>query len=237
MTIKLEKRIEAANIAVTMERANLAAAKIAERHASRLLQTLRNEKTRIRETEKRIARKKREAEQLKKRQERQAAFKLRREKAEAIRLELERKREAAVANTVKILKNKFPGAVDLPGYGPIQEKGAAIYAFKYVQVKTNGSAKGGAVIMLKIPTQANRIRTSWGGKARSSAALVMGVVFSNVTIKATDKLISGYDRNFEYKIGEVARPTRRFDSDRSNSCGTGIHFWATVREARSWGNI
>ena len=41
---------------------------------------------------------------------------------------------------------------------------------------------------------------------------------------------SGYDANFNYKVGETVK-VDNFDDDRRNECAPGIHFFITRQEA------
>ena len=66
-------------------------------------------------------------------------------------------------------------------------------------------------------------------KCRCSKAKVLSITNINNT-KEYDKVISEYDNNFIYKVGEIIE-VEDFDEDRWNECSTGIHFFITRYEA------
>ena len=80
------------------------------------------------------------------------------------------------------------------------------------------------IITLKIPHDALRSNGS-GRKCRASKAIV---------VDCPKGSRSKYDRSFAYNIGDTVTPTKPFDMDRWNECGSGIHFFLTRWEAENY---
>lgn len=80
------------------------------------------------------------------------------------------------------------------------------------------------IVTLKIPHDALRSNGS-GRKCRASKAIV---------VDCPKGSRSKYDRSFAYNIGDTVTPTKPFDMDRWNECGSGIHFFLTRWEAENY---
>ena len=106
-------------------------------------------------------------------------------------------------------------------------------AFFALQCPEKGSFIGykkarGKIVELLITEDAKR-SSSTTRKCRCSKAKVLSITNVENT-EEYDKVISGYDNNFIYKVGEIIE-VEDFDEDRWNECSTGIHFFVTRYEA------
>src|ERR1019366_5071597 len=81
------------------------------------------------------------------------------------------------------------------------------------------------IVKLLIPAKAKRSH-AFGRKCRAEYAEVLQVY------KAKEA-ISTYDENIIYRKGETVKPTKPFDEDFTNECGSGIHFYITKEEAQN----
>ena len=105
-------------------------------------------------------------------------------------------------------------------------------AFFALQCPEKGSFIGykkarGKIVELLITEDAKR-SSSTTRKCRCSKAKVLSITNVENT-EEYDKVISGYDNNFIYKVGEIIG-VEDFDEDRWNECSTGIHFFVTRDE-------
>ena len=85
--------------------------------------------------------------------------------------------------------------------------------------------KDKVLIKLLIPEDAERSHGS-ERKCRASKAIVIDVIGAN-------EGRSLYDAGFIYRKGETVTPDR-WDKDRWNTCGAGIHFFLTRMEAENY---
>jgi hypothetical protein len=83
----------------------------------------------------------------------------------------------------------------------------------------------GVIVRLRIPAKAQRSNAS-GRKCRASEALVLQVI-------GAEEGISRYDRNTKYRKGETVK-CDKWNEDRWQECGGGIHFFLTRIEAERY---
>ena len=83
---------------------------------------------------------------------------------------------------------------------------------------------------LQIPEDAKR-SSATGYKCRCDKAKVLGFydMDGNAVLSDTE-VVSNYDRNFKYRIGEIVSVSD-FEDDRFNECAPGIHFFADQQYA------
>lgn len=92
------------------------------------------------------------------------------------------------------------------------------------------------IVKLLIPEDAER-SSATTGKCRASCATILeiqtldGTVLSDANGDTDIVACSMCDPNFLYRPGETVRPTKPFDPDRWNECGSGIHFFIDRQEA------
>ena len=82
---------------------------------------------------------------------------------------------------------------------------------------------------MEIPEDALRCSAT-SRKCRCSKAKVISITNIDGTPTVVDVVNSTYDRNFEYKVGEVVK-VDNFDPNRWHECAPGIHFFITRQEA------
>ena len=85
------------------------------------------------------------------------------------------------------------------------------------------------IIKLEIPSDAMRCSAT-SRKCRCSKAKVISITNIDGTEANVDVAYSGYDREFEYRVGEIVK-VNNFDTDRWHECAPGIHFFITRKEA------
>ena len=85
------------------------------------------------------------------------------------------------------------------------------------------------IIKLEIPNDALRCSAT-SRKCRCSKAKVISITNIDGTEANVDAAYSGYDSEFEYRVGEIVK-VDNFDTDRWNECAPGIHFFVTRKEA------
>lgn len=128
----------------------------------------------------------------------------------------------------------------------------ALLVFKFVDVCVAGtrpdertglngcSAKklGRAVIALKIPVDAKRVKAEFSSdhKCRASKAEVLGVIKANVHWNAKFTLFSWWSPTFQYIIGKEVKPDL-FDGNKNIECSNGIHFYPTALQALKAGGM
>ena len=88
---------------------------------------------------------------------------------------------------------------------------------------------GGCIIKLEIPNDALRCSAT-SRKCRCSKAKVISITNIDGTEANVDAAYSGYDSEFEYRVGEIVK-VDNFDTDRWHECAPGIHFFITRKEA------
>lgn len=87
----------------------------------------------------------------------------------------------------------------------------------------------GHIVKLEIPADARRSSAA-GRKCRCDKAKVIEIQELDGSPSELTEVASGYDRNFVYRVGEIAEePT--YDEDRWNECAPGIHFFINRQEA------
>jgi hypothetical protein len=83
------------------------------------------------------------------------------------------------------------------------------------------------VAVLEIPAEAKR-HNATGRKCRAEYAKVISLP-DGIAIGH-----SSHDSSFEYRVGEIVRPTNGFGEDRFVECAPGIHFFLTRIEAENY---
>lgn len=107
----------------------------------------------------------------------------------------------------------------------------------------------GAIVELIIPKGAKAVRASLyncQNKIRSDVAIVTAIYpylkYSNY-YKSLENVTRGFINlmgshlghvGLVYKIGKVVKPFKKFDSDVLDACRSGIHFFATRKEAENY---
>jgi hypothetical protein len=92
--------------------------------------------------------------------------------------------------------------------------------------------KDGIVAELIIPAKAKR-SSATTRKCRASEAKVVKM-WNKETKEEVLVAYSQHNENFVYEKGKTVKPTISFDENRWNECGTGIHFFITLREAENY---
>ena len=85
------------------------------------------------------------------------------------------------------------------------------------------------IIKLEIPSDAMRCSAT-SRKCRCSKAKVISITDIDGIEASVDVAYSGYDREFEYRVGEIVN-VDNFDTNRWNECAPGIHFFITRKDA------
>lgn len=225
MTQSIETRIRAARAGVTLAERNFRKAKSAKTQAKRDVEKLLSEKRKAIRAIQKAAQRKREAVRKAAQRKREA--------------EANKKQKSVHAVCLAPFANKLAGHVHLPVSGRPSKTKPTI-GFKTVDIysaNSNGYRIGQAVLVLSIPTSAHIIRCKRNGKARASEAEVIGVCYNGHLVDKTSRLQSGHDRTYTYKVGNTQYPKMPFSFDRYQECASGIHFWATLAEAKKWGGI
>ena len=93
----------------------------------------------------------------------------------------------------------------------------------------NASRSRCYIIKLEIPSDAMRCSAT-SRKCRCSKAKVISITNIDSTEANVDAAYSGYDNNFEYRVGEIVK-VDNFDTDRWHECAPGIHFFITRKDA------
>ena len=98
--------------------------------------------------------------------------------------------------------------------------------------------KGNYVIVkLLLPAGTRVVAASWFldhcNKLRSSRAKVLSItgISSKRTVVTT---FSKWDKLFVYRVGRLVRPRKAFSMSTLDICASGIHFFATRKEAVSY---
>lgn len=87
----------------------------------------------------------------------------------------------------------------------------------------------GHIVKLEIPADARRSSAA-GRKCRCDKAKVIEIQELDGSPSELTEVASGYDRNFVYRVGEIAEEPK-YDEDRWNECAPGIHFFINRQEA------
>ena len=85
------------------------------------------------------------------------------------------------------------------------------------------------IVKLEIPEDARR-SSATGRKCRCDKAKVIEIQKLDGSPSELTEVASGYDRNFVYRVGEIAEEPK-YDEDRWNECAPGIHFFINRQEA------
>ena len=139
--------------------------------------------------------------------------------------------EAAVEKRTNLRDANLRGA-NLSGANLCDAKNAEL-AIARTQILPEGDLIGwkkclsGVIVKLKIPAAAKRSH-AFGRKCRAEFAEVLEIIGTDVGFAK-----SSYDTKFEYRIGDIVRPTEKFDEDFQNECASGIHFYITKIEAEN----
>ena len=89
------------------------------------------------------------------------------------------------------------------------------------------------IIELEIPSDALR-SSSTTRKCRCSKAKVISITNLDGTPSDVKSVASNYDSEFIYNLGETVE-VPNFDTNRSNECAPGMHFFITRQEAVDYG--
>ena len=87
----------------------------------------------------------------------------------------------------------------------------------------------GHIVELEILSEAKRLSATTR-KCRCDKAKVLSIQNLDGTESELIEIASNYDRDFIYRVGEIAA-VENFDEDRWNECSTGIHFFISRQEA------
>lgn len=87
----------------------------------------------------------------------------------------------------------------------------------------------GYIVKLEISEDARR-SSATGRKCRCDKAKVIEIQELDGSPSELTEVASGYDRNFVYRVGEIAEEPK-YDEDRWNECAQGIHFFINRQEA------
>lgn len=87
----------------------------------------------------------------------------------------------------------------------------------------------GHIVKLEIPADARRSSAA-GRKCRCDKAKVIEIQELDGSPSELTEVASGYDRNFVYRVGEIAEEPK-YDENRWKECAPGIHFFINRQEA------
>ena len=87
----------------------------------------------------------------------------------------------------------------------------------------------GYIVKLEIPEDARR-SSATGRKCRCDKAKVIKIQELDGSPSELTEVASGYDRNFVYRVGEIAEEPQ-YDKNRWKECAPGIHFFINRQEA------
>lgn len=88
-------------------------------------------------------------------------------------------------------------------------------------------ASGEAIVKLRIPADTRRSNAT-GRICRAEHAEVLAIFHNSNEITVA---VSQFDKKFEYRVGTIVTCDERFDTNRWQECGSGIHFFITREEA------
>lgn len=112
------------------------------------------------------------------------------------------------------------GAINIPFVPMICPDTGAFVAWK----KANGY-----IVKLEISEDARR-SSATGRKCRCDKAKVIEIQELDGSPSELTEVASGYDRNFVYRVGEIAEEPK-YDENRWKECAPGIHFFINRQEA------
>lgn len=87
------------------------------------------------------------------------------------------------------------------------------------------------IVTLLIPAKARRIKGedgNWNHKCRADRAKVLAV---SKKLKKGQRVVSGWDRGFTYRVGATVKPLKRFVT-KKETCASGVHFYLTRKQAK-----
>ena len=87
----------------------------------------------------------------------------------------------------------------------------------------------GHIVKLEIPADARR-SSATGRKCRCDKAKAIEIQELDGSPSELTEVASGYDRDFVYRVGEIAEEPK-YDEDRWKECAPGIHFFINRQEA------
>lgn len=87
----------------------------------------------------------------------------------------------------------------------------------------------GYIVKLEIPADARR-SSATGRKCRCDKAKVIEIQELDGSPSELTEVASVYDRNFVYRVGEIAEEPK-YDENRWKECAPGIHFFINRQEA------
>ena len=87
----------------------------------------------------------------------------------------------------------------------------------------------GYIVKLEIPEDARR-SSATGRKCRCDKAKVIEIQELDGSPSELTEVASGYDRNFVYRVGEIAEEPK-YNENRWKECAPGIHFFINRQEA------
>ena len=90
----------------------------------------------------------------------------------------------------------------------------------------------GFIVKLEIPADARR-SSATGRKCRCDKAKVIEIQELDGSPSELTEVASGYDRNFVYRVGEIAEEPK-YDENRWKECAPGIHFFINRQEAADY---
>lgn len=92
-----------------------------------------------------------------------------------------------------------------------------------------------AILKLRVPPKARRMAALKGKKCRVEYARVISAEdIDGKPLPKDTKLMSAYNNNFKYKIGEIVR-ANKFDGDRFTECSNGINCFLHKQDAIDYG--
>lgn len=123
-----------------------------------------------------------------------------------------------------------------------------MFGYKKVYVtKRNQYGEYSVPYVLKLEILGAVVRCDGYSKMRTNKALVIEAYrvrrTTRVYVDVADKkparnkktvFTSIWDKTFNYRIGETAKPNLPFDSNINEDCGSGIHFYMTKAEAANY---
>lgn len=107
----------------------------------------------------------------------------------------------------------------------LPNKGESVIGYKKLSA--------GAIIKVEVPADAERLSTHKSKKCRASALLTLEVIKE----PRSGELMSGFVtyKHSRYAAGEITLPDG-FNSDDTEQCAPGLHFFLTLQEAEDFGN-
>lgn len=101
-------------------------------------------------------------------------------------------------------------------------------AWKFARLRDNSDR---ILVKLEIPEDAQR-SSSTTNMCRASKAKVLEVEnLCGDKLSDDIEIVSDFDPEFTYKVGDIIEPDRPFDNNRWHGCASGIHFFIDKRDA------